>query len=100
MAKYNDFVKHNDFVGLTNAEPREVTAIDVARETMAFAAELSQRAQKIAGRLLGPVAETQGKPDIKSVCSGVLDDLRDVAETTRRSLSEGMEALNRIDRSI
>jgi hypothetical protein len=83
------------------ATDRPSTALDQARDALNSAIDLAARAQQIEDRLLGqtPMKQPENQA-LKTVTSGVLNDLANLSDRARSAVAAGMDALSRIDRAI
>jgi len=81
-------------------QPRQ-NPLDAAHNTLERARELVSRIENLADRLVGSVPEASGS--IKSpACelTALLDTLREHAETVSDRLTDGMRAVDRIERLL
>lgn len=78
-----------------------MTAIDAAEQALDRARQLSIHIQSVADRILGPQPVSLNKAsETEPTRSGVFPILQSSSERTQAIISEGFEAINRIERSL
>lgn len=82
-------------------EIKPMSAVGSAEYTMEQARDLSFRVQALADRILGPVPTPNATAGMNGAeRMGVFPLLQSSSERTQSVLSEGFEAINRIERSL
>ena len=78
------------------------SSIDRAKDVLEQATAFSNEVRLAVSRIVGSAPEPQALSGsaLKEVSDGILPELASVAERTRRALSEGFEALRRLERAL